>query len=136
MVKTGFKKYLAVFLLLLVFTTSTGLNIFTHLCSSSGYSEVSLQEVDACCANEADQGIAKINSDCCTTEHLLLRSDTPAVLTPPQIFETPVAVISLSLSIVQTPFQLQHTIQQLITTPPDKVYSGRQCLLQKDLLLI
>jgi hypothetical protein len=82
--KIFIQKGIAVILLLVVLSASMGFNVFSHSCSSSGLSEVSLAAIDACCATPASSG-ESADDGCCTTSHVLVKMELPAVAPAGQV---------------------------------------------------
>ncbi|HCK20707.1 MAG TPA: hypothetical protein DHW15_00640 [Bacteroidetes bacterium] len=75
---------MAMVMLLVVLSASMGFNVFSHTCSTSGLSEVSMAAIDACCSTPASAD-ATMTDGCCTTNHVLLKLELPATAAPAQV---------------------------------------------------
>jgi hypothetical protein len=124
-------------LLLVLMVSTSGINLYTHACSSSGHFEASLHKVEACC----DPGDAcmgdNLENGCCTTGFDILKLETE--YTAPSSFNpelTPVAVLPVAFFSVETCNQPAISNLHNVRPPPDDGLTGRDLLHNHSVLLI
>ncbi|MFN3939182.1 MAG: hypothetical protein ACK4IY_01260, partial [Chitinophagales bacterium] len=68
-----------VLLAVVVFLTTAGFNIFSHICSISGNQDVSIGKIEACCASNTTGANGLITKEsCCTTDQKFVKLDFQA----------------------------------------------------------
>jgi len=72
------KHFSALLMLAIVFATSTGFTMFSHLCFMDGKQEVSTTKIDSCCAHEEQFQGATFKGVCCNDESTFYKLDYTA----------------------------------------------------------
>ena len=92
----------SVLLLLLVIGTTTGVQLYSHICMTCGTAEVSMQQIHSCCSETgASSASANIENDCCSSGVSYLKLDLPA-WQPDHDFQVLVQHIVLDLPAANT----------------------------------
>lgn len=63
-----FKRFGAYVMMLVLFATSTGFTMFSHMCFMDGQQAVSASKIDSCCPIDQVSDITSLTSDCCDDE--------------------------------------------------------------------
>lgn len=123
-------------LLAVLFFTTTGFNLYSHLCTSSGFKDVSINKIESCCtrSNESSSTVIEKES-CCELDNQLIKLEITTTNQKVQNFVPdilPVAIFLLQdISPQQTSVNLTHYSKDL--PPPD---SGRDILLANQVFRI
>lgn len=123
-------------LLVVLFFATTGFNLYSHLCTSSGFKDVSINKIESCCAqnNESSSTVIERES-CCELDNKLIKLEITTTSQKVQNFVPdvlPVAIFLLQdISPLQTNVNLTHSSKDL---PPPKI--GRDILLANQIFRI
>jgi len=66
----------ALIMLMVLFSATSGISLYSHFCSSSGFSQVSVKQLESCCSGESESGEAQLESSCCSTDHQTLKIES------------------------------------------------------------
>lgn len=73
-----FKRFGAYIMMVVLFTTSTGFTMFSHMCFMDGQQSVSASKIDSCCPMDESTASATLTSDCCDDETNFYKLDYQA----------------------------------------------------------
>lgn len=123
-------------LLVVLFTATTGFNLYSHLCTSSGSKDVSISKVESCCAQSNESSDVYIEKEsCCELDNQLIKleittTNQKVINLVPDIL--PVAIFLLeNISLQQISVNHSHNTKDL---PPPKI--GRDILLANQVFRI
>ena len=66
------KNISALIMLVVLFSATSGISLYSHFCSSSGFSQVSVKQLESCCG-ETESEEAQLESSCCSTDYQTLK---------------------------------------------------------------
>lgn len=72
------KHFSALLMLAIVFATSTGFTMFSHMCFMDGKQEVSTQKIESCCTHDEQSTGATFKGSCCEDETNFYKLDYTA----------------------------------------------------------
>lgn len=112
----------SVLLVVVVFISTAGFNIFSHLCTSSGYQDISVNKIESCCVSDdhaANNAIQK--ESCCTTDQKFVKLDMQS-LQPKTEFISGIQwdIVSIEyFNVITSLISFQLPITQYNRPPPD-----------------
>ena len=63
--KAILRKTLVIMLAAILFVSTTGFTIFSHICFMTSEKQVSTQQIESCCTKTSSEASKHISSDCC-----------------------------------------------------------------------
>lgn len=120
-----YKHVLTYVMMLVLFTTSTGFTMFTHMCFMEGKKEISATAIDACCSSEETPATQQLNNNCCNEESYFYKLDYLASLHRAGESDIFLPVSFLLQEFISPEIQV-YTLDLTSTQPPPK--SGREIL--------
>ncbi|MBC8047452.1 MAG: hypothetical protein H7Y00_11700 [Fimbriimonadaceae bacterium] len=132
------KNIMSWFLLVVLFISTSGFSVFSHVCSMSGLKEVGISEVESCCSQKEEgtkNKLDQFSSDCCKTDIQFVKFNFDALRgkNEKNIIEQPSSIIYIE-QLIELNYNeyISYNVSQNL--PPPK--TGRIILLQQDLLRI
>lgn len=73
------QNFTSILLAVVLFITTSGFSIYSHLCTISGDKDYSVSQLEPCCSSDAQQSSADIQKEsCCQTDHQFIKLEVNA----------------------------------------------------------
>ena len=119
------KHFSALLMLAIVFATSTGFTMFSHMCFTDGKQEVSTQKIMSCCSHQEQFQGATFKGSCCDDETNFYKLDYTASIQ--RLIEINFNIVLIDLFNINTNPETETFIAHANKSlPPPK--SGREIL--------
>lgn len=119
--------------MLVLFATSTGFTMFSHICFMDGEQEVSTSKIDSCCPLEDTGSKTTFTSDCCDDESNFFKLDYLA--SAQRTDDNTFVIVAIQIQQITPTYSVKVIpIDNFSAQPPPK--TGRQLLADFSTLLI
>lgn len=79
LMKRLLQNFTSILLAVVLFITTSGFSIYSHLCTISGDKDYSVSQLEPCCSSDTQQSSADFQKEsCCQTDHQLIKLEVNA----------------------------------------------------------
>ncbi len=126
----------SILLLVVVFVTTSGFNLYSHLCTASGSKDISVVKIESCCDHNTETSTAvSAGESCCETSNQLIKLEVKTTAHKAQNLLPDLKIVSIPLLQFIVPAIADVELTQFAQDiPPPKL--GRDILLAKQVFRI